>query len=211
MPIQRISVLHVTLETAPLWVKTPAVWTRKIYGTSSLARMCWRYATPMAKFEELYAQLKHIARRELAKHAASTLNTTGLLHEAFIKLAESDLERDRAHLIALVTRVMRQVLVDQARARLASKRERVAHGEQDIATAWRSAGADEAIDLIAFDESLRQLAASEPRMSQALELAFFAGLEAADIAAHLGVNVRTVQRDLLAARTLLQVQLQSAR
>ena len=78
-----------------------------------------------------------------------------------------------------------------------------------MTTAWETVCHDEAIDLIAFDESLQQLAESEPRMSRALELAFYAGLEASDIALHLGVNVRTVQRDLLAARTLLQSQLRA--
>jgi RNA polymerase sigma factor (TIGR02999 family) len=166
----------------------------------------------MTRFDDIYQQLKAIAHRELARHQASTLNTTALVHEAFMKLANHEQELDRAHRVNLVARVMRQITVDHARAKRSNKRGGD-HAEwintmsrTHEAIACEHAG----FDLIAFDQALSELAQHHPRMAKVLELAFFAGVDNEEIADHVQANVRTVQRDLLAARTLLQAQLRQA-
>ena len=159
----------------------------------------------MIEFEQLYEELKVIAHRQLARHVSHTLNTTGLVHEAYLKLAQHPAPQDRAHLINTVTRAMRQILLDAARARVASKR-----GDGalciELADAQAQGVSDPAaapIELLAFDEALNQLSSKHGRMGRALELAFYGGVEPAEIAQLLDVNLRTVQRDLLAARTLV--------
>jgi RNA polymerase sigma factor (TIGR02999 family) len=160
--------------------------------------------TAMAKFDDIYQQLKEIARRELAKHRESTLNTTALVHEAFIKLADHGDELERAHRIHLVTRVMRQITVDHARAKASCKHGGHAQRVSDLPiTEQARSFASDSFDLVAFDQALNQLAAHHPRMAHVLELSFFSGVDNDEIAALLGINPRTVQRDLLAARTLL--------
>ncbi len=157
----------------------------------------------MAQFDDIYQQLKIIARRELAKHQRETVNTTALVHEAFIKLAEFDDTLDRAHRINLVTRVMRQITVDHARAKRSQTRGVTPLDLDLVATLSHPAQAD-GFDLIAFDQSLSQLADQHPRMARVLELSFFSGVENEEIATLLQINLRTVQRDLLAAKTLLR-------
>jgi len=159
----------------------------------------------MIEFEQLYQELKVIAHRQIARHAGHTLNTTGLVHEAYLKLAQYPVPEDRAHLINTVTRAMRQILLDAARARGASKRGDgalcVELGDAQARSASDPAAAP--IELLAFDQALSQLSHKHSRMGRALELAFYGGVEPAEIAVLLDVNLRTVQRDLLAARTLV--------
>lgn len=157
----------------------------------------------MAKFDDIYVQLKAIASRELARGQRSTLNTTGLVHEAFIKLAASDATLDRAHRINLVTRVIRQITIDHARVKASAKR---AGQHVDVALFETQLIAEqpEGTDMLAFEQSLTQLEAQHPRMARVLELSYYAGLASDEIAELLDVNLRTVQRDLLAARTLLR-------
>ena len=152
----------------------------------------------------VYEELRAIAHRHLAKHGpAGSLATTGLVHEAYLKLVDqSQAEwRDRAHFFALSSVAMRHVLVDQARARAALKRggvgARVALDEEAIAVD------DSAETLMAIDEALDRLAAVEPRLAKVVEFRFFAGLSEREIAEALGVTERTVERDWVKARMLL--------
>jgi RNA polymerase sigma factor (TIGR02999 family) len=159
----------------------------------------------MAQFDDIYLQLKNIASRELARRARDTLNTTGLVHEAFIKLAEHDVELDRAHRIHLVTRVMRQITVDHARAKQSQKRNGQTQAlDGELLDGFGLQVQADNFDLVAFDQALLQLAQLQPRMARVLELAFFAGIENQEIASLLDINLRTVQRDLTAAKLLLQ-------
>ena len=161
----------------------------------------------MRSFDDIYLTLKAIAKRELARHQRSTMNTTGLVHEAFIKLAEHDEEMDRAHRINLVARAMRQITVDNARAKQTQKRGAEVQSLDGMLETARLLVEPEHFDLVAFDQALSQLSEQHPRMARALELSYFAGVEQDEIATILDVNLRTVQRDLVAARTLLQTQL----
>jgi RNA polymerase sigma factor (TIGR02999 family) len=176
----------------------------------------------MTRFDEIYEHLKSIAKRELARQQRNTLCTTALVHEAFIKLAEHASRAvaatspaviqsvaERSHLINLVAKVMRQITVDHARAKQAQKRQAL---EQDLDAVMddtlRLVVPAEGFDLVAFDQALSQLEQQHPRMARCMELSYFAGVENQEIAQLAGVDLRTVQRDLLAARLILQAQLQ---
>ncbi len=157
-------------------------------------------------FESIYAELKRIAHAELKRHSGG-INTTALVHECYLKLAGYQNPDSREHLIALVTRTMRQVLIDEARKRGTEKRgTNIVHVTLDASSDAASSSAG-LIDVLAFDQELNRLASEHQRMARALELEFFGGVEPDEIAQMLGVNVRTIQRDLLAARTLMRSRL----
>jgi RNA polymerase sigma factor (TIGR02999 family) len=152
----------------------------------------------------VYDELKRMARRHRrANDPTATLCTTELVHEAFLKLtagAETDWE-GRAHFFGAASRAMRQVLVDFARRRTATKRggglQRVSLGDGDAALEI------ELDEILSLDEALDQLDAVDPRLRQVVEFRFFAALPEAEIARMLGVSVRTVERDWLKARLIL--------
>lgn len=155
------------------------------------------------QFEQVYAEAKRIARAQLAKHASQTLSTTDLLHEAYLKLAQApDVlpAADRLHTVNLVTRVLRQVLVDAARRRLAEKR-----GSDPLKVVLDTSvpAAQSGVDVLALDQALQQLKHHNERMALVVELHFFGGVEFSEIAELLGVDRRTVHRDWTAARLLL--------
>jgi RNA polymerase sigma factor (TIGR02999 family) len=156
----------------------------------------------------LYAELKRVAhgllRREAHQHI---LQTTGLVHEAYIRLAKLDRLAgvDRAHFLSLAARLMRQILVDEARRISAIKR-----GSGAIAISLDAAdlaAPGDAVDLLALDEALNRLDALDPRQCRIVELRFFAGLTAEEAAAALGISVPTLQRDWAMARAWLNAEL----
>ena len=148
----------------------------------------------------LYEDLRRLARRQLARERGSrTIQPTTLVHEAYLKLAGSTPRaRDRAHLLAIAARAMRQVLVDHARERLAAKR------APDWASTTLTDGVSTAsldpASLLALDDALERL---DPRQRRVVECRFFAGLDDAEIADALGVTTRTVRRDWVKARAWL--------
>jgi RNA polymerase sigma factor (TIGR02999 family) len=152
----------------------------------------------------VYEELKRIAHHQLrVNESRATLSTTELVHEAFLKLAggtETDWE-GRAHFFGAASRAMRQVLVDFARRRTAAKRggdlERVSLGDGDAALDI------ELDEILALDEALEQLDAVDQRLRRIVDLRFFAGLSATDVARMLGVSARTVERDWMKARLVL--------
>jgi RNA polymerase sigma factor (TIGR02999 family) len=153
------------------------------------------------KFDEVYDEVKRIAHAHLAKHAAQTLSTTDLVHEAYIKLAtSSDAGQDRTHLISLVVRALRQVLIDAARKRGADKR-----GGDPLRVTLDPAiaAADSGHDFLALDQAIAQLKSHNERMGLVVELHFFGGVEFNEIAELLNVDRRTVTRDWTAARVLI--------
>ena len=151
----------------------------------------------------VYEELRAIAHRHLAKRGpGGSLATTGLVHEAYLKLVDqSQAEwRDRAHFFALSSVAMRHVLVDQARARAALKR----GGTRTVALDEEAIAVDDSAEtLMAIDEALDRLAAVEPRLAKVVECRFFGGLSEREIAEALGVTERTVERDWVKARVLL--------
>lgn len=153
----------------------------------------------------VYEQLRHIARRQLSVRAGGgTLNTTGLVHEAYIKLSDqADASwTDRAHFLALASVAMRHVLVDHAKARLTKKRGgehlRVTLDNEHVALD------DQPEVLLDINDALDRLAQVEPRLAQVVECRFFGGLSEDETAEALSITTRTVQRDWVKARMLLR-------
>ena len=164
----------------------------------------------------VYTELRAIAHRQLRREREShTLNTTALVHEAFLRLADQPGIRwqSEAHFFAIAARVMRQVLVDYARYHRAAKRagthqpmELDAIAAQESGTgAIKSLLADERADLlVALDEALACLAALDGRLVRVVECRFFGGLTEQETALALGVTARTVRRDWVKAKAWLQ-------
>ncbi len=156
----------------------------------------------------VYERLRQLAHQRLRSAPGEhSLNTTGLVHEAYLRLVDAphvDLP-DRAHFLALASQVMRNLLVDRARARTAAKRgggqtpleleEALWISEQDLDTATE------------LDEALTRLKALSPRQSQLLEQRYFGGLSLEESAAALGVSLATAKRDLRSARAWLALEL----
>lgn len=163
-------------------------------------------------FEIVYRELHTIARRQLRyRRPGQTLNTTGLVHEAYLKMfdgGEASWE-DRAHFFAVTATAMRQILVDHVRKLQAEKRGAQAP-HTDLHTYLM--GEDGfAIDILDLDEALSELAELNPRLSQVVELRFFVGLTLEEIAQSLDVTTRTVDRDWYKAKAFLQLALTEKR
>jgi len=156
----------------------------------------------------VYHDLKRVARYHLSRSAGHTLCTTELIHEAYLKLGGSAGFDGRAHFFGAASRAMRQVLVDFARKRAARKR----GGADDPVTLADAHGAlqTDLDELLALDDALEQLNAVDPRLRELVELRFFGGLPAADVAGLLGVSTRTVEREWLKARLFLLRELDPA-
>jgi RNA polymerase sigma factor (TIGR02999 family) len=126
------------------------------------------------------------------------------VHEAYLKLAAANTAawRDESHFRAVASLAMRQILIDRARARSTPKHgaglTRVSLDEEAIAAD------DEPDTLLAIDAALDKLTAISPRLARIVELRFYGGCSERDVAADLGVTVRTVQRDWTKARMLLE-------
>lgn len=157
-----------------------------------------------ALFPMVYGQLRRIARGQKYRgDLVQTLNTTGLLHEAYIKLVNSDSTdyRHRGHFFAVAAKAMRQILVDEAKARMRVKRGAgVRHETLDPDA---KALDDQAENLLALDQGLERLGKIQDRARQIVEYRFFGGLTVAEIAELLDVDPRTVRRDWAMAREWL--------
>jgi RNA polymerase sigma factor (TIGR02999 family) len=156
----------------------------------------------------VYDELRRVARKHLrGQRADHTLQATALIHEAYLRLAGSaDANvRDHHHFVALASRVMRQVLVDHARGRLAAKRKgglRVTLSEAaDVAN--RSE-----VDVLGVNEALTRLAELDEQQARVVELRFFGGLSIQETADVLHISESTVKRDWTMARTWLSRELQ---
>jgi RNA polymerase sigma factor (TIGR02999 family) len=156
----------------------------------------------------VYDGLRELAHRRLrAEHRVHSLNTTALVHEAYLRLVDVPRSgvRDRAHFLALASRVMRHLLIDQARARDATKRGAgVAPLELDEALDVPA----EQLDAVAeLHEALERLERLDPRQSSILEQRYFGGLSLEESAEALGVSLATVKRELRSARAWLAIEL----
>ena len=165
-----------------------------------------------ALWPRLYGELRRIAHARLLKHRpGDTLNTTALVHEAYLKLVDSDAAdwRDRTHFLSLTARAMRLILIDYARTQTAAKR----GGAQDdlpldsLQVAAGSAEADavtaRAADLLTLNDALDRLTARDERLGRLIELRFFGGLSYPEIAEATGLSVPTIKRDWRRARMWL--------
>lgn len=162
-------------------------------------------------FPAFYDELRRLAHRHLARGGRAgdrTLNTTALVHEAFLKLDGVDAQtvESRRHFFALAALAMRQIIIDQARRHNAEKRGgnalRTLLDENMIAID------QEADYLLELDQALSQLEVLDERLARIVECRFFAGLSEAETAEALAVSRRTVQRNWLRARGWLRQELE---
>jgi len=163
-----------------------------------------------ALIPRVYGELHRMSMARLkTERPGHTLQATALVHEVYLRLCRVEgLEwRDRAHFFRVAARLMRRILVDYARGRGAQKRnEGTPFQTLDEAIAVSSDRAAEALEI---DELIEKLAAVSPRQAQVVEMRFFAGLREEEIAAALGINVRTIRRDWLMARAWLHEQIKT--
>lgn len=157
-------------------------------------------------FAALHQELRRVARvHRGALHANSTLNTTGLVHEAFLKLSSANLPelQDRAHFFSLAAQTMRQIIIDRARRALADKRgDGAIHLPLDDLTL---ADSDDraSVQALAVHQALDQLEAHSPRLAQTVTMRFFAGMTEEEIGDALDRDPATVRRDWAKARAWL--------
>ena len=159
----------------------------------------------------VYDRLRQLAHQRLRSEPGEcSLDTTGLVHEAYLRLVNSpnpDL-RDHGHFLTLASRVMRNLLVDHARARKAVKR---GGGEPVVDLDPMMRISQTSIDAFAdLDEALGRLEAMDARQSQILELRYFGGLSLEETASALAISLATVKRDLRSARAWLATELRGA-
>lgn len=162
-------------------------------------------------FQQVYERLKTVASRQIFHDGGVTLDTTELVHEFYERLSRQErgaLGGPR-HFFAYAARAMRNILIDRARRRLTLK------GGVDWVRVTLSAHPDAAADglaadVLALDEALQRLGMEDERAARVVELRYFAGLSAAQVADVVGVDRRTVTRDWNFARAFLQAELARA-
>ena len=156
-------------------------------------------------FQALYPDLRRIARARLAPHVRGTLlNTTALVHEAYLKFEQSArlTPVDRVHFLAYAARVMRSIIVDAARASRSERRGGDAvHVTFDTNVAESTAAGEEQI--LDVDTALQRLAQADERLARVVEMRYFGGMTEIEIGEALGLTERTVRRDWEKARLLL--------
>ena len=153
-------------------------------------------------YDELRRQASQFLSKERANH---TLQTTALIHEAYLKLIrQNQVEwQNRAHFFALASTAMRRILVDYARERHREKRGGVAEN-LPIDEAFQIASKEKSVDLIALDEALNRLAKLDARQARVVELRYFSGLTNDETAEVLGVSNATVRLDWNLAKAWLK-------
>lgn len=152
----------------------------------------------------IYSELRKISARYLKRERANhTLQPTELAHEAFIKLIDvSDIDwQGRVHFFAVASRIVRQILVDHARAKSSEKRGGGAERVELTEALCFCHGPD--ADLLELDEALRELAKFDEQQSRLIELRFFGGLTIEETASVLGISPATVKREWAVARAWL--------
>ena len=162
-------------------------------------------------YRTVYGELRALAHAVRSRRGSATLNTTALVHEAYLKLVPSPrgVVQDRSHFFGIAARAMRQVLVDAARKRSAARR-----GGPDVVLVELREGEDaggqapdeaaaRAEEILALDDALKQLQDWNPRQASVVECRVFAGLSVPETARALGVSEPTVKRDWQTARAWL--------
>jgi RNA polymerase sigma factor (TIGR02999 family) len=155
----------------------------------------------------VYERMRQLAHNRLRCEPGGSLNTTALVHEAYLRLVDGPSPRltDRSHFLALASRVMRHLLVDHARARNAAKRGAGAERMTVRETDWVS---DDDVEVITdLDLALQRLEQLNARQARILEQRYFGGLSLEEIAAASAVSLATVKRELRSARAWLACQM----
>jgi len=155
----------------------------------------------------VYGDLRKLAHHYLRKQRPDhTLQSAALVHEAYLRLAKHEKMRfeNRAHFFAVLTRIMRQILVDYARSHHAAKRDAGIKLVLDEAIA---PSRQREVSVVVLDDALQGLSRLDSRQGQIVELRFFGGLSLEETALVLGVSLATVKRDWMTARLWLKKQL----
>lgn len=161
-----------------------------------------------ALFSALYAELRRLAKHELARHGAPvTLSATTLLHRAYIEIAGQDGTSfpDRNRFMGYAARVMRGLIIDHARSRQAQKR----GGQFEITSLATDMDAVDGQKLGRISEALDELAKAEPVLAEVVDLKFFCGFSFQEIANMKDISERTVQRQWEKARIYLHRSIQT--
>ncbi len=160
-------------------------------------------------FTCVYDELRVTAHRLTSRESGDTLNTTALVHEAYLKLVGGSplAIQDRRHFFSIAARAMRQILVDTARRRRARKRggdlARVSVDAEHLPERLTVGRIDGPVDAVALDEALTALETADARLARVVELRFFVGLSLDETGDVLGVSSRTVKRDWQKAKAFL--------
>ena len=151
-------------------------------------------------YDELRALAEHHLRRERADH---TLQATALVHEAYMRLVDSDRIRlrNRAHFFALAAQSLRRILVDYARNH--NRRKRGGERGKLSLEVIPELSVETDVDVLALDEALAELKTVDERYAQIVEIRFFGGMTMEEIAAMMGISISTVERDWRVARAWL--------
>jgi RNA polymerase sigma factor (TIGR02999 family) len=160
----------------------------------------------------VYERLRELARSRLrAEGSDCSLDTTALVHEAYLKLVDSPSPslRDHGHFLGLASRIMRHLLVDHARARKRAKRGGGQAFPEYDPLFW--IGQRELDEMTELDRALRRLEALDERQSRILEQRYFGGLTLEETASALGVSLATVKRELRSALAWLALELRGSR
>jgi RNA polymerase sigma-70 factor, ECF subfamily len=160
----------------------------------------------------LYNELHRIASRQLrAERPNHTLQPTALIHEAYLKLFDNDGERqftNQIHFLAVASRVMRQVLVDYARARTTIKRTNPAHADgSPRSTSLELRSGEEGLELeelLSLDDALQALAEENAGLAKVIEMRYFGGMTAEETAEAMGLSVHVVRHDQRLAQAWLR-------
>ena len=157
----------------------------------------------------VYTELRRKAHRYLRKERVGhTLQTTALVHEAYLKLAEqrSVAWESRSHFYAIAATMMRRILIDYAKTKHRVRRGGV-HSDLPLENALTIRVSETDFDLVALDEALNRLAAKEAQLAKVVELRFFSGLDVVETAEVLGVSESTIKRDWRMAKAWLHREL----
>ena len=151
----------------------------------------------------VYAELRAQAARHLSRRAHRSLQTTALVHEAYVKLVDqhSVQWQNRAHFFAIAAQLMRRIIVDDARYRLRAKRGAgaIMEGIDDLAVPAPSPAVD-TVDALALDRALQELEQLDPDQARIVELRFFGGLTLEETATVLDISPSTVKREWAIAK-----------
>jgi RNA polymerase sigma factor (TIGR02999 family) len=175
--------------------------------TQVLRQMCGEgNAIDDALIQRVYSELRYVASYHLkAERKAFSLQATALVHEAYLRLAGRDCWTNRGHFFRVAAKVMRQILVDHARARRAKKR----GGDEfvvQLAESLPEPAAQQTLsvdELLALDEAISELSRRDERQAQLVELRFFCGLTEVEVCENLSISPRTARREWESARGFL--------
>jgi RNA polymerase sigma factor (TIGR02999 family) len=158
----------------------------------------------------VYDELRRLARHHLRLHRLNhTLETTALVHEAYLRLAAEDSlqVKNRAHFLGIAAQLMRWILVDYERKRRAAKRGAGAKPLTLDSSVAQGQGAGSVVDLLALNEALDRLAELDTKQSRIVELRYFGGLTVEEVAEFMDISPATVNRSWSSARIWLQREL----